>query len=80
MLARREEAEHGDIAAVLDSGGESHLWKVYPEGDELRLSMGYPSLERRSAPGAKVQGVVVAVLRRWAIRDASESPEDDAGP
>ena len=63
VLARREVAEHGDLAAVLDEDGRAHLWKVYPEGDRLRLSMGYPSLERWSAPGARVQGVVVGVLR-----------------
>ena len=64
VLVRRETAEHGDLAAVLDEEGCAHLWKVYPEGDRLRLSMGHPSLERRSAAGARVQGVVVAVLRR----------------
>lgn len=65
VLVRREEAEHGDLAAVLDGEGCAHLWKVYPEGDRLRLSMGHPSLERKSLPGARVQGVVVAVLRRF---------------
>ena len=65
VLVRREAAEHGDLAAVLDGEGCAHLWKVYPEGDRLRLSMGHPSLERKSLPGARVQGVVVAVLRRF---------------
>jgi len=66
VLARRESAEHGDLAAVLDAEGHAWLWKVYPEGDRLRLSMGHPSLERLSPVGARVQGVVVAVLRRFA--------------
>jgi len=65
VLVRREAAEHGDLAAVLDEEGRAWLWKIYPEGDRLRLSMGHPSLERLSAPGARVQGVVVAVLRRF---------------
>lgn len=75
VLARREAAEHGDLAAVLDEEGLAWLWKIYPEGDRLRLSMGHPSLERLSPRGARVQGVVVAVLR--AFRDG-RSP--DAAP
>ena len=65
VLVHRETAEHGDLAAVLDEEGCANLWKIYPEGDCLRLSMGHPSLERRSAPGARIQGVVVAVLRTF---------------
>lgn len=68
VLARREAAEHGDLAAVLDEEERAWLWKVYPEGDRLRLSMGHPGLERLTAPGPRVQGVVVAVLRSFAPR------------
>jgi SOS-response transcriptional repressor LexA len=74
VLVRRETAEHGDLAAVLDEEGRAHLWKVYPEGDRLRLSMGHPSLERRSRPGARVQGVVVAVLRRLLGGSGPDAP------
>ena len=63
LLARREVAEHGDLAAVLDDEERAWLWKVYPAGDRLRLSMGHAGLERSSAPHPRVQGVVVAVLR-----------------
>jgi SOS-response transcriptional repressor LexA len=64
VLARRPTAEHGDLAAILDTQGRACLWKVYPDGDGFRLSMGHPAFERRSAPGACVQGVVVAILRQ----------------
>ena len=70
LLARRERAEHGDLAAVLDDRERAWLWKVYPEGDRLRLSMGHPGLERLSAPNPRVQGVVVAVLRSLAAGPA----------
>lgn len=63
VLARRDTAEHGDLAAVLDDEEQAWLWKVYPEGDRLRLSMGHPGLEHWSAPHPRIQGVVVAVLR-----------------
>ncbi len=63
------EVEHGDLAAVAGSDGRAALWKVYPEGDGLRLSTGPAaagvSLSRRAAPGARVTGVVVAVLRKF---------------
>lgn len=64
VLIRREQAEHGDIAAVLDDHGCATLWKVYPEGDVWRLVTGRPGQERRMSPPPRVQGVVVAVLRR----------------
>ncbi len=63
VLARREAAEHGDLAAVLDEDDCAWLWKVFPAGDRLRLSMGHPSLERLSTPHPRIQGVVLAVLR-----------------
>jgi SOS-response transcriptional repressor LexA len=66
VLVRREAAEHGDLAAVLDQRGEATLWKVYPEGDALRLTTGRPGEERRVAPAPRIHGVVVAVLRRAA--------------
>jgi SOS-response transcriptional repressor LexA len=64
VLARRDAAEHGDVAAILDGEGRATLWKVYPEGDLLRLSVGRPGWGRATARDAKVHGVVVAVLRR----------------
>lgn len=64
VLAHREAAEHGDIAAVIEGQGPACLWKVYPEAGGLRLSLGHPALEHVAAAGARVQGVVVAVLRR----------------
>jgi len=76
VLARREHAEHGDLAAVLDDAGLAWLWKTYPEGDRLRLSMGHPAFDRWSAPGARIQGVVVAVLRRLGARTRVPSPDD----
>lgn len=64
VLVRREVAEHGDIAAVLDDRGQATLWKVYPEPGALRLVTGSPGQERRVSPPPRIQGVVVAVLRR----------------
>lgn len=64
VLVRREEAEHGDVAAVLDDHGVATLWKVFPEPDALRLSTGRPGEERRISPPPRIHGVVVAVLRR----------------
>jgi SOS-response transcriptional repressor LexA len=64
VLLRRESAEHGDVAAVLDGEGRATLWKVYPEGDRLRLSSGRPGEVRRTGPDARVHGVVVALLRK----------------
>jgi SOS-response transcriptional repressor LexA len=66
VLARRDAAEHGDVAAVLDGEGRATLWKVYPDGDRLRLSLGLPGPWRTTPRDAKVHGVVVAVLRRLA--------------
>lgn len=78
VLVRRDHAEHGDLAAVLDEEGRAWLWKTYPEGDRLRLSMGHPGLDRYSARGARVQGVVVAVLRRLAVRTRVPPPDAPA--
>jgi SOS-response transcriptional repressor LexA len=64
VLVRREHAEHGDIAAVLDDHGVATLWKVYPEPGALRLATGRPGQERRIAPPPRIHGVIVAVLRR----------------
>jgi hypothetical protein len=63
VLAHRETAEHGDLAAVLEEDGSAWLWKVFPEDGRLRLSLGHPAFDRLSPPGARIQGVVVAVLR-----------------
>jgi SOS-response transcriptional repressor LexA len=69
ILVRRESAEHGDVAAVLDAEGRATLWKVYPDGDRLRLSLGLPprgpGWSRLTSRDAKVHGVVVAILRRF---------------
>jgi SOS-response transcriptional repressor LexA len=65
VLVRRERAEHGDLAAVLDADGRALLWKVYPEGDRLRLSVGRPGLGRLTGPHPRIHGVVVAVLRHF---------------
>ena len=64
-LARRDEAEHGDLAAVVGSDGEAALWKVYPQGESLRLSTGDPVWSRRTTGRARVTGVVVGVLRKF---------------
>jgi len=64
VLVRRLEAEHGDIAAVLDERGQATLWKVYPEPGALRLSTGRAGEERRISPPPRIHGVVVALLRR----------------
>ena len=64
-LAHRDEAEHGDLAAVIGSDGVAGLWKVYPEGESLRLSTGDPVWTRRTIGRARVTGVVVAVLRKF---------------
>jgi hypothetical protein len=83
VLVRRERAGHGDLAAVLDAGGHAFLWKVYPESDgpdgpeRLRLSLGHPSLDRWAEPGARVHGVVVAVLRRSAPASLEAQVTDD---
>ena len=65
-LARRDEAEHGDLAAVVGGDGSAALWKVYPEGESLRLSTGDPVWSRRTIGRARVTGVVVGVLRKFA--------------
>ena len=65
-LWRSDAAEHGDLAAVADVGGRAALWRVYPEGDRLRLSTGDPVNARTTRAGARVRGVVVGVLRRFA--------------
>lgn len=66
VLVRRDTVEHGDLAAVLDERGHATLWKVYPEADALRLSTGRAGGDRRARPAPRIQGVVVAVLRRSA--------------
>jgi hypothetical protein len=65
-LARRDEAEHGDLAAVVGSDGSAGLWRVYPEGSDLRLSTGDVGWTRRVSGSGRVTGVVVAVLRKFA--------------
>ena len=65
-LWRSDAAEHGDLAAVADVGGRAALWRVYPERDRLRLSTGDPVHARTTRVGARVRGVVVGVLRRFA--------------
>ncbi len=54
--------EHGDLALIEEDGAEA-IWKVYPEGSELRLSTG--SVHRRvPLDSVRVLGVVVGLLRR----------------
>lgn len=75
VLVRRTDGEaighdgaglrHSDLAAILESDGTAALWKVFPEGDRLRLSLGRPGTSRWTGPGARIHGVVVAVLRKW---------------
>jgi hypothetical protein len=65
-LARRDEAEHGDLAAVLGGDGVAGLWKVYPEGESLRLTTGDPIWSRRTNGRPRITGVVVGVLRKFA--------------
>jgi SOS-response transcriptional repressor LexA len=64
-LERTPHAEHGDLAAVADLSGRSALWRVYPEGEVLRLSTGDPAQARRTTPRPIVHGVVVGVLRKF---------------
>ncbi len=70
-LWRRDVAEPGDLAAVLDATGRAGLWRVYPERDELRLTTGDPACARRSGRRPRVQGVVVAVHRSFGARIAA---------
>ncbi len=65
VLHRQEAAEHGDLAAVIEGNGPATLYKVFPDAEGMRLSMGHPAFDRRAAPGVRVQGVVVAVRRVW---------------
>ena len=67
-LWRRDTAEPGDLAAVLDATGRAGLWRVYPERDELRLTTGDPAYARPSGRRPRVQGVVVAVHRSFSAR------------
>ena len=64
-LDRRDAVEHGDLAAVVGLDGRAGLWKVYPEGDVLRLSVGDPLYRLRSGDQPRVHGVVVGVLRKF---------------
>ena len=73
-LWRRDVAEPGDLAAVLDATGRAGLWRVYPERDELRLTTGDPAYARRSGRRPRVQGVVVAVHRSFGARTAAPRP------
>jgi repressor LexA len=63
VLDRRDAAEHGDFAAVIEGDGPACLWKVFPEAEGLRLSMGHPAFDRPGRKGARIQGVVLGVLR-----------------
>jgi hypothetical protein len=66
-LARRDRADFGALAAVAGAeGGDrgASLWRVYPEGARLRVSVGAPEDARTAARGARVQGIVVGVLRK----------------
>jgi hypothetical protein len=79
VLVRRDTAEHGDLAAVLDERGHATLWKVYPERDAMRLSTGRPGADRRVRPAPRIQGVVVAVLRRDAPPGVAAGPVSPRG-
>jgi hypothetical protein len=58
-------AENGDLASVIEADGRSALWKIHPDGDRLRLSSGRPEMRLWAGPDARVDGVVVAVLRKF---------------
>jgi len=73
-LWRRDTAEPGDLAAVLDATGRAGLWRVYPERDELRLTTGDPAYARPSGRRPRVQGVVVAVHRSFSARPVAARP------
>jgi hypothetical protein len=66
-LARRDRASAGALAAVAGAASDdpsASLWLVWPEGRRLRVSAGAPEEARAAAKGARVQGIVVGVLRK----------------
>jgi SOS-response transcriptional repressor LexA len=67
-LERRDRAREGDLASVVGGDGLAALWRVVPRGSVLLLSAGDGSGARRAGRPARVQGVVVGVLRKF--RDA----------
>jgi hypothetical protein len=64
VFARDRSPAFGDLA-VLREGVEAplSLWKVYPEDERLRLSDGVK--QRAAAEGTQVEGIVLAVIRRF---------------
>jgi SOS-response transcriptional repressor LexA len=76
VLDRREVAEHGDLALVCEGEGPAALWKVFPDASGLRLSIGHPAFDRRATSDARVQAVVVAVLRDLATGSAPRGAPD----
>jgi hypothetical protein len=66
-LARRDTADHGDLAAVVGPDGRAALYRVHPEADGWRLVAGHRGASAGVWVGAppRVHGVVVGVLRRF---------------
>jgi repressor LexA len=68
IVERREEASTGQMAVVLlQDRNEATLKHVYPEGKRVRLQPAHPTMAPfyAEARNVKVQGRVVAVIRRF---------------
>jgi repressor LexA len=68
IVERREEAGTGQMAVVLlQDRNEATLKRVYPEGKRVRLQPAHPTMAPlyAEARNVKVQGRVVAVIRRF---------------
>ena len=59
-----EHAENGETVVAMLADGSVTLKKVYFERDHVRLQPANPQLEAMVVPSVRVQGKVVAVLRR----------------
>jgi hypothetical protein len=64
LFDARTQPEHGDLVAWRAGPGPLRLWRAWPEARCLRLTHGEEHVEL--PPGAAVEGVVVAFLRRFA--------------
>lgn len=65
-LARDQEVERDEVAAVVGDDGTSALWAAHRDGVRLRLCLGDRTSLRVTARHPRVAGVVIAVLRRGA--------------
>lgn len=65
-LARDQEVERDEVAAVVGDDGTSALWAAHRDGMRLRLCLGDRASQRVTARNPRVAGVVIAVLRRGA--------------